>query len=71
MSKTLTQTRSGKDRTEVDLYSEITAKIVAELAAARAPCIQPWGTAAGMALLGMPKNAATDHRPGDLVGVPE
>ncbi|MGO9356952.1 MAG: ArdC family protein [Xanthobacteraceae bacterium] len=60
MSKTLTQPRSGKDRT--DLYSEITDKIIAELAAGRAPWVQPWGTAVGLAPLGMPKNAATDRR---------
>ena len=60
MTKTLNHARSGKDRT--DLYSEITDKIIAELAAGRAPWVQPWGTAAGMAPLGMPKNAATDRR---------
>ena len=60
MTKTLNHSRFGKDRT--DLYSEITDKIIAELAAGRAPWVQPWGTAAGMAPLGMPKNAATDRR---------
>ena len=60
MSKSAANSRFGKDRT--DLYSEITDKIVAELAAGRAPWVQPWGTAAGMAPLGMPKYAATDRR---------
>ena len=60
MSKSAANSRFGKDRT--DLYSEITDKIIAELAAGRAPWVQPWGSAAGMAPLGMPKNAATDRR---------
>ena len=33
--------RFGKDRT--DLYSEITDKIIAELAAGRAPCVSALG----------------------------
>ncbi len=60
MRKSTANSRFGKDRT--DLYSEITDKIIAELAAGRAPWVQPWGSAAGMAPLGMPKNAATDRR---------
>lgn len=60
MSKSAANSRFGKDRT--DLYSEITDKIIAELAVGRAPWVQPWGSAAGMAPLGMPKNAATDRR---------
>ena len=41
------------------LYDEITGKIIAELEAGRLPWVQPWGTAAAKAPLGMPKNAAT------------
>ena len=48
------------DRT--NLYAEITDKIIAELEAGRVPWVQPWGTAAAKAPLGMPKNAATGRR---------
>jgi antirestriction protein ArdC len=44
------------------LYDEITAKITAELEASRVPWVQPWGSAAAKAPLGMPKNAATGRR---------
>jgi antirestriction protein ArdC len=47
----------GQDR--ANLYQEITDKIVAELQAGRVPWVQPWGTTAATAPLGMPKNAAT------------
>jgi antirestriction protein ArdC len=43
------------------LYDEITNKIIAELEVGRVPWVQPWGTAATKAPLGMPKNAATDR----------
>jgi antirestriction protein ArdC len=49
--------RSGSHR--ASLYDEITNKIIAELEAGRLPWVQPWGTAAAKAPLGMPKNAAT------------
>ncbi|MAU22277.1 MAG: antirestriction protein ArdC [Martelella sp.] len=49
-----------RDRT--NLYSEITDKIIAELEAGRVPWVQPWGTAAAKAPLGLPKNASTDRQ---------
>lgn len=42
------------------LYDEVTAKIIAELEAGRAPWVQPW--AAAEVAVGMPKNAATGRR---------
>jgi antirestriction protein ArdC len=57
MSRLKTPRRSGKDRTS--LYDEITTRIIGELEAGRVPWIQPWGTAAAMAPLAMPTNAAT------------
>ena len=57
MSRDAARARSGASRTS--LYDEITAKILAELEAARVPWVQPWGTAAAKAPLAMPKNAAT------------
>lgn len=47
----------GSDRT--NLYDEITSKIIAELEEGRVPWVQPWGTSAAKAPLGLPKNAAT------------
>ncbi|MDQ2102543.1 ArdC family protein [Azospirillum isscasi] len=49
--------RAGSDRTS--LYAEITARIIAELEAGRLPWVQPWGTPAAAAPLGLPRNAAT------------
>ena len=49
--------RTGADR--ANLYDEITGKIIAELEAGRLPWVQPWGTAAAKAPLGLPKNAST------------
>jgi antirestriction protein ArdC len=57
MSRFQTPRRSGKDRTS--LYDEITTRIIGELEAGRVPWVQPWGTAAAMAPLAMPTNAAT------------
>ena len=57
MAKQAAPARSGSDR--ASLYSEITNKIVTELEAGRVPWVQPWGTAAANAPLGMPKNTAT------------
>ncbi|MBL0935482.1 MAG: DUF1738 domain-containing protein [Rhizobiaceae bacterium] len=51
--------RSGARSDRTDLYSEITVKIIAELEAGRVPWVQPWGTAAAKAPLGLPKNAST------------
>jgi antirestriction protein ArdC len=52
--------RTAKDRT--NLYEEITARIMAELAAGRVPWVQPWGSSAVRAPLAMPKNASTGRR---------
>lgn len=51
--------RTGGDR--ANLYDEITGKIIGELEAGRLPWVQPWGTAAAKAPLGLPKNAATSR----------
>jgi antirestriction protein ArdC len=59
MSRTKTPRRSGKDRTS--LYDEITTRIIGELQVGRVPWVQPWGTAAAMAPLAMPTNAATSR----------
>ena len=42
-----------------NLYDEVTARIVADLEAGRAPWVQPWGTPGAKAGLGLPKNALT------------
>ena len=60
MSKHAARARTGQDRT--GLYQEITDKIIAELEAGRAPWVQPWGTAAAKAPLGLPRNASTQRR---------
>ncbi|QCO05069.1 ArdC family protein [Azospirillum argentinense] len=57
MPDTAQTARSGSDRTS--LYAEITARIIAELEAGRLPWVQPWGTPAAAAPLGLPRNAAT------------
>ena len=54
-----TRVRAGNDR--ASLYTEITDKIIAELEAGRIPWVQPWGTAAIKAPLGMPRNATTQR----------
>jgi len=57
MPDTVPTARSGSDRT--NLYAEITARIIAELETGRLPWVQPWGTPAAAAPLGLPRNAAT------------
>jgi len=59
MSRQHRRAAARRDRT--NLYSEITDKIIAELEAGRVPWVQPWGTAAARAPLGLPQNAST-HR---------
>ena len=54
--------RSGARRDRTNLYSEITDKIIAELEAGRVPWVQPWGTSAAKAPLGLPKNASTERQ---------
>jgi antirestriction protein ArdC len=51
--------RTGADR--ANLYDEITDKIIAELEAGRVPWVQPWGTSAAKAPLGLPRNATTSR----------
>lgn len=51
--------KPGATRDRTNLYSEITDKIITELEAGRVPWVQPWGTAAAKAPLGLPKNAST------------
>src|SRR3546814_6221242 len=46
----------------VNLYDEVTAKIIAELEGGRIPWVQPWGTPNGQgaaAAPGLPRNAVT------------
>jgi antirestriction protein ArdC len=47
------------DHNRASLYQEITDKIMVALEAGRVPWVQPWGAAAGISPLGMPKNVAT------------
>jgi antirestriction protein ArdC len=51
----------GQDRqtdNRVNLYDEVTARIVSELEAGRLPWVQPWGASGGIAP-GLPRNALT------------
>lgn len=57
MSRYDRTTRTGQDR--ANLYDEVTGEIIAELQASRFPWVQPWGTSAAKAPLGLPKNAST------------
>src|SRR5690606_11041517 len=57
MSRHDRSARAGSRR--ASLYDEITNKIIAELEAGRVPWVQPWGTSAAKAPLGLPKNAST------------
>ncbi|CAO3425680.1 Antirestriction protein [Azospirillum doebereinerae] len=50
-------TRSTGER--ASLYSEITARIIAELEAGRLPWVQPWGGEGAAAPLGLPRNASS------------
>ena len=59
MSSNDRRVRAGADR--ANLYDEITDKIIAELEAGRVPWVQPWGTSAAKAPLGLPRNAATSR----------
>lgn len=54
--------KSGARGDRTNLYSEITDKIIAELETGRVPWVQPWGTTAANAPLGLPKNASTDRQ---------
>ena len=54
--------RSAAGTNRINLYEEITSKIIAELEAGRLPWVQPWGSSAVAAPLAMPKNAVTGRR---------
>ena len=45
-----------------NLYDEITGRIIAELEQGRLPWVQPWGTDAVSAPLGLPRNASTGRQ---------
>jgi len=60
MSRIAEMPAPSQDR--VSLYSEITAKIIAELGAGRVPWVQPWGTAGTASPLDLPNNASTGRR---------
>lgn len=60
MSNPTACARASQDR--ANLYTEITDKIIAELAAGRVPWVQPWGTTTAKAPLAMPKNASTNRQ---------
>ena len=51
--------KSGARSDRTNLYSEVIDKIITELEAGRVPWVQPWGTAAAKAPLGLTKNAST------------
>jgi antirestriction protein ArdC len=53
------QTAQSSSSNRASLYAEVTDKIIAELEAGRVPWVQPWGTAAAKAPLGLPANAVT------------
>ncbi len=46
-------------KTRVNLYDEVTSRIVSELEAGRIPWVQPWASTGGATPLGLPVNAAT------------
>ena len=50
--------RPQQSESRASVYDEVTARIIAELEAARFPWVQPWGTA-GAAAPGLPRNALT------------
>lgn len=54
--------RGRPARERVNLYEEITSKIIAELEAGSVPWVQPWGRPDVGAPLGMPVNAVTSRR---------
>jgi len=53
-----TPTGDGSATDRVDLYAEVTARIIGELEAGRVPWVQPWGRD-GVPAPGMPRNALT------------
>lgn len=62
MAKSFGRTSSSKAaaRTErVDLYKQITERIIAQLEAGSVPWVQPWGDGPGTAGVAMPRNGVT------------
>ena len=57
-SRRLGKREDCQSETRVNLYDEVTARIVSELEAGRLPWVQPWGKT-GSAGLGLPRNALT------------
>jgi antirestriction protein ArdC len=53
--------QAGGTPGRVNLYDEVTARIVAEMEAGRVPWVQPWGRVDG-ASAGLPRNALTGRR---------
>ena len=52
--------RGAPDASRVNLYDEVTARIIGELEAGRVPWVQPWGRPGGTAP-GLPRNALTSR----------
>jgi antirestriction protein ArdC len=50
--------RGAGDQARVNLYDEVTARLIAEMEAGRVPWVQPWGRGDG-ASAGLPRNAKT------------
>jgi antirestriction protein ArdC len=50
--------RTSSEPSRINLYDEVTARIIAELEAGRVPWVQPWGRPGGTAP-GLPRNALT------------
>lgn len=59
--ETARRTRGGEQPRPRDIYTETTAKIIAELEAGRFPWVQPWDSGAGRGP-GLPVNALTQRR---------
>lgn len=53
-------TRQGPPVLRINLYQQITDRIISELEAGRVPWVQPWGRA--NAAIGMPHNAVSERR---------
>ena len=61
----MTQTSPDARRPKAErpsLHQEITDRIIAELEAGRVPWVQPWSRSAGLAGVGLPRNASTGRR---------
>ena len=56
----MAQASASHPKDRVNLYQQITERIIAELEAGRVPWVQPWGTA--QTAIGMPYNAVSQRR---------